>query len=79
MLPHFDLKHAAALAEAMREAVAGTPFPHPQSHTVTASFGVSWNPLGTTFDVAYGGADTMLYEAKRGGRNRVMSRGSTSD
>jgi diguanylate cyclase (GGDEF)-like protein len=79
VLPHFDLKHAVALAEAMRARVADTPFPIPAGRTVTASFGVSWNPLGSSFDVAYGRADGMLYEAKRGGRNRVMSRGSTSD
>jgi len=79
VLPHFDLARAAALAETMRVAVAATPFAFPAGRTVTASFGVSWNPLGTSFDVAYGGADAMLYEAKRGGRNKVMSHGSTYD
>ena len=77
VLPHFDLAHAAALAETMRVAVAATPFP--AGRTVTASFGVSWNPLGTSFDVSYGNADAMLYEAKRSGRNKVMSHGSTRD
>jgi diguanylate cyclase (GGDEF)-like protein len=79
LLPRFELKAAAALAEQMRAHVAGTPFPGLPNRTVTASFGVSWNPLGTTFDVAYGSADAQLYESKRGGRNRVTSRGSTSD
>ena len=79
MLPHFDLPRAADLAERMRAAVAATPFPNPAERAVTASFGVSWNPLGTSFDVAYGGADAMLYEAKRAGRNKVMSHGSTAD
>jgi diguanylate cyclase (GGDEF)-like protein len=79
VLPRFDLTRAASLAERMRDAVAAIPFPHPVGRTVTASFGVSWNPLGTSFDVAYGGADAMLYEAKRAGRNKVMSHGSTAD
>jgi PleD family two-component response regulator len=38
---------------------------------ITASFGVSANPAGTSFDTAYGLADAALYRAKRGGRNRV--------
>ena len=79
LLPRLELKSATTLAEQMRANVAGRPFPNLNGRTVTASFGVSWNPLGTTFDVAYGSADAMLYEAKRNGRNQVMSRDSTSD
>jgi PleD family two-component response regulator len=39
---------------------------------VTASFGVSWNPAGTSYDEAYRLADEALYTAKRTGRNRVV-------
>ena len=63
---------AAALADQMRQAIAGHRFPAPVNREVTASFGVSWSPQGRPFEHAYGRADEALYEAKRGGRNRVV-------
>jgi diguanylate cyclase (GGDEF)-like protein len=72
-LPGVDLGEAAHIADAMRRAIASRPFGPASSLDVTASFGVSANPIGTTFDQAYARADAALYEAKRGGRNRVVT------
>jgi diguanylate cyclase len=71
-LPGTDLHEAAAIAEGMRRVVAARPFGTATPREVSASFGVSWNPVGTTFDQAYARADEALYAAKRGGRNRVV-------
>lgn len=73
VLPSMQLQTAVALAERMRTHVAATPFAMPAGRTVTASFGVSHTPSGGTFGEAYGRADAALYEAKRRGRNAVVS------
>jgi diguanylate cyclase (GGDEF)-like protein len=72
VLPGTDLDAATRIAETMRRAVADRPFDAVSGQPVTASFGVSWNADGTTFDHAYARADQALYVAKRGGRNRVV-------
>jgi diguanylate cyclase (GGDEF)-like protein len=71
LIPGGQLEEGLALAEAMRQAVADHVFGEPVNRVITASFGVSANPVGTSFDLAYGLADTALYHAKRQGRNRV--------
>lgn len=71
LLPAGDLQQGLDLANAMRAAIAEQVFPAPVNRRVTASFGVSANPAGSRFDAAYSQADTALYKAKRGGRNRV--------
>ncbi|WP_296187105.1 GGDEF domain-containing protein [Pseudomonas sp. UBA1879] len=71
LIPGGHLAEGVELAEAMRQAVAEHVFGPPVSRVITASFGVSANPVGTCFDTAYGLADTALYHAKRQGRNRV--------
>jgi diguanylate cyclase (GGDEF)-like protein len=71
LLPAHEPAEALRQAEKMREAIGRQVFGSPVDRRITASFGVSANPPGTTFDTAYGLADAALYRAKRGGRNRV--------
>ncbi|MDY7578215.1 GGDEF domain-containing protein [Herbaspirillum sp. RTI4] len=78
LLPAIDLADAMDIAEAVRRAIADAPFLCLPSHQVTASFGVSWSTPGIDFEDAYGHADTALYQAKHGGRNRVESAGKTT-
>lgn len=73
LLPGRTLNAAVKLAERMRLHIANHAFALPRSLQVTASFGVSWNPPGTSFEQAYARADEALYQAKRSGRNRVVS------
>ncbi|WGS54226.1 GGDEF domain-containing protein [Paraburkholderia sp. D15] len=71
LLPGYDLADALQLADEMRAAIGNHVFDAPVNRRITASFGVSANPARTDFDTAYGLADSALYKAKRGGRNRV--------
>ncbi|MFL1525577.1 GGDEF domain-containing protein [Pseudomonas sp. O230] len=72
LIPAGEIAEGLSLAEAMREAIASHVFGCPVNRHITASFGVSANSVGTSFDTAYSLADTALYEAKRSGRNRVV-------
>lgn len=71
LLPGYDLADALRLAEKMRGAIGSHVFPAPVNRRITASFGVSANPVRTDFATAYGLADSALYKAKRGGRNCI--------
>lgn len=69
LLPTLARDEALAMTECLRlriarEATGMAP--------VTASFGLSLNPPGTDFELAYGLADAALYRAKRAGRNQVV-------
>ncbi len=69
LLPACPRDEALVVAERLRQRIAtdrAGPAP------VTASFGLSLNTPGTAFDIAYSLADAALYQAKRGGRNRVI-------
>ncbi|GAA1647482.1 protein kinase domain-containing protein [Actinoplanes couchii] len=64
----------AVAAERLRKAVTGTPIPTDVGPlTVTVSVGVCpADPSSTALDAALGAADAALYQAKQGGRNRVV-------
>jgi diguanylate cyclase (GGDEF)-like protein len=71
LLPGHNLDDALDLTEQMRVAIRDHVFDAPVNRRITASFGVSANQAQTDFDTAYGLADSALYKAKRGGRDRV--------
>lgn len=71
LLPDTALQASVAIAESIRQRIAGQAFSCLPSHRVTASFGVSWNAPGTDFEAAYSHTDAALYRAKSQGRNRV--------
>jgi len=73
LLPGGDLEHAARLAERLREAVSAQRI---GGHVrVTMSFGVAASTPTESFSYStvFAQADAALYEAKRGGRDRVCS------
>lgn len=74
VLPETDLEGAVACAERFRRAVSDTPFEFEgHSHRVTVSAGIGVRPPGepvTPADLLHA-ADVRLYEAKRGGRDRI--------
>ncbi|MDX6414608.1 MAG: hypothetical protein QOH23_2018 [Gaiellaceae bacterium] len=73
VLPGTDLTGGARVAERIRAVFAGrimlaldrTPIP------VTASFGVAASPPAHTSSELFAAADAAMYQAKRGGKNRV--------
>jgi diguanylate cyclase (GGDEF)-like protein len=68
LVPGADLKIAETVGESLQEAIAG-------GLQVTMSCGVSASRRGETFDfdAVFRSADAALYEAKRGGGDRVRS------
>jgi diguanylate cyclase (GGDEF)-like protein/PAS domain S-box-containing protein len=78
LLPETDVLAAQAMAEECRRAVHETTIPHPRSKTakfVTVSLGVSSivPKEGDDPRAFFHQVDTLLYQAKRAGRNRVES------
>ncbi len=70
LTPHTDSKHAALLAEKLRDLIATTNFAPVKK--LTCSFGVTGLIKENCFArEMIDSADKALYEAKRGGRNRV--------
>ncbi|WP_093117477.1 GGDEF domain-containing protein [Thermoleophilum album] len=73
LLPGTDEQHAEQVAERLRRAIAKEQI---EGLEVTMSFGVAASREGVRFDFdrLFVEADSALYEAKRGGRDRVEVR-----
>lgn len=75
ILPETEAEKALSKMEALREAVANEPMvlPGRRLSRLTVSIGVaSWPADGDRVAAVLSRADARLYEAKRGGRNRVV-------
>jgi len=66
------LEEGVIVAERVREAFEASNIACEEGPVdTTVSIGVAGGPAGTELDVLLAAADTALYQAKRGGRNRV--------
>jgi two-component system cell cycle response regulator len=70
VLPGATTLQAGLGAERLRERIAAA---NPAGIPVTASFGITTLIPGDNFDQMFSRADAALYEAKRAGRNQVIS------
>jgi diguanylate cyclase (GGDEF)-like protein len=74
LLEGVDLPAAVELAESLRTRLAALRVPTPQGTlSFTSSFGVGQWRAGDSIDHLVKRADTALYQAKHGGRNRVVA------
>jgi diguanylate cyclase (GGDEF)-like protein len=74
LLPDTDLDGAAQLAERIRESLESTQIDYEgESISLTASFGVSCFPATAAAEDLLTDADRRLYDAKRRGKNTVVS------
>jgi len=72
MLPDTGVVSARALADRLRQVLEASRFAAlPGAHRVTASFGVAELAPGESLDALLSRADSLLYAAKRKGRNCV--------
>jgi diguanylate cyclase (GGDEF)-like protein len=70
LLPQTGLSEARAIAQRLRQRIAGTTLPH---GAVTVSVGVAdFSPRRTTPEAIIKAADEALYEAKARGKNNVV-------
>jgi diguanylate cyclase (GGDEF)-like protein len=74
LLPETALDQAMAVAERLRASIGDHVVQHDGTEIrFTSSLGVAGLTGGETLDQLIARADAALYDAKRGGRNRVMS------
>ncbi len=74
ILPQTAREGACVLAERVKQAVAGTPFPLAPPGMITISVGVATYPEnGCTAGELLEAADMALYAAKQSGKNRVST------
>jgi diguanylate cyclase (GGDEF)-like protein len=71
LVPGSDIEHTAELAERLREAVASDLVGGGLEITMSVGVGASTQGQRFDYDAVFAEADAALYEAKRGGRNRV--------
>lgn len=77
LMPNTSLAGAARLADRIRAELADANFPAMTGvHPVTASFGVAELLPNESLSDLFRRTDTMLYAAKKEGRNRVMLDGA---
>jgi diguanylate cyclase (GGDEF)-like protein len=75
ILPGTDLGEATLVAERLRAQLAARRIPAPPHELgVTVSIGVAAYDDGMATEELFGVADRALYEAKAGGKNRVVAR-----
>ncbi len=81
LLPDTPEDAGQDIAERLREATAacGLSLPNGDTLRFTASFGVAEHSADESLDSLLHRADTALYEAKRAGRNRVMTTPASAD
>lgn len=74
VLPGFDLVSAARRLQELHRAISNEPIEcKGEAITVTCSFGFTWFRPGTdTLESIIDRADSAMYAAKQGGRNRVV-------
>lgn len=81
LLPQTDLYHASQIAERIRSRIAEENLHAPSGHSIalTISIGIAMLPAGESAaenrqlaERMIAAADKALYEAKHGGRNRVI-------
>jgi len=77
LMPNTPLAQAAAKAEQLRSALAAERI-EPLEEPITASFGAAELALDETGEALLKRVDTALYQAKEGGRNRVITAASTA-
>jgi diguanylate cyclase (GGDEF)-like protein len=71
-MPHTDAEQAFAIMDRIRRDFAQIRHPYRDSHFhATASGGIATYPLYQSGDALIKAADEALYQAKRGGRNRI--------
>jgi diguanylate cyclase (GGDEF)-like protein len=74
LLPKTNKKAATVVAEKLRNAIKSVKIPQMKGRVITASFGVTEVREGESLEKVLKRADEALYEAKRNGRDRVVTR-----